>query len=271
MVLKSMDRLLSKCATSILIDSHAQMEFLLRQNVVKPAKASVLANGSIQGVDTNRFQPRQDVRDATRANLHIPPEATVFAYVGRLKRDKGVLDLAVAFSQLCAVEKGAYLVVVGHDEENLSPEIESLCSGCAGMIRIVGPTSDPEDYLAAADVLCLPSYREGFPCVVIEAAACEVPTLASRIYGISDTMREDVTGLFHKAGDIKDLVSGMLLMAQDRERRIQMGKRARARAIADFSREKVIAALLQYYQRELSHQQWDDRVRFPSSHFDKRK
>jgi len=250
-VLKTMDRLLAACATHILVDSHSQMEFLLRERVISKRKTSVLGSGSISGVDTDRFQPRQDVRDRMRAKLEIPMGATVFVYIGRLKRDKGILDLATAFSQLSQSYANAYLIVVGPDEENLRLEIESRCATYAESVRIVSQTSTLEDYMASADVLCLPSYREGFGSVIIEAAACGVPALASRIYGITDAIREGETGIFHRAGDVGDLLSGMQLLARDQAKRIEMGKSARARAEADFCSKNVTAALLEYYRRRL--------------------
>lgn len=250
-LLKSMDRLLSACATNILVDSRAQMEYLLRHKVIDGGKASVLADGSLKGVDINRFQPRQEVREALRAKLAIPQEAIVFIFVGRLKRDKGVLDLAMAFSRVCQMRLDAYLIVVGVDEENLKPQIESRCNDCLERMLIVGPSSTPEDFITCADILCLPSYREGFSNVVLEAAACEVPTLASKIYGTVDTIHDGVTGMFHAAGDVDDLVAGMLELAQNPAKRIEMGQRARARAVAAYSSERVTAELLNYYAQEL--------------------
>jgi glycosyltransferase involved in cell wall biosynthesis len=251
LVLKSMDRLLAVCATHVLVDSHSQMEFLLHEGVVKGRKTSVLGSGSISGVDTERFQPRQDLRDQIRSALNIPHGAFVFLFVGRLKKDKGVLDLATAFSSLCAAYANAYLVIVGTDEEHLSPKIESLCVTCTERLRFVGRSSIPENYMASADVLCLPSYREGFGTVVIEAAACEVPALASRIYGVTDAIREGETGAFHRPSDVGDLAAEMLRIAKDRGRCIAMGKMARTRAKAEFSNERVTGDLLQYYQCQL--------------------
>jgi glycosyltransferase involved in cell wall biosynthesis len=250
-VLKFLDKLLVACATHILVDSHSQLEFLLREGVVTIDKASVLGSGSISGVDTERFQPRPEVHDRIRKALKIPHEAFVFLFVGRLKKDKGVLDLATAFSSVCKSYANAYLAIVGADEEQLSPEIASRCGPCSDRLRIQGRKTTPEDYMASADILCLPSYREGFGSVVIEAAACEVPALASRIYGITDAIREGETGVFHRPGDVEDLTAVMLRMAQDKQQCIAMGKMARARVKTEFSIERVTADLLQYYEHQL--------------------
>jgi glycosyltransferase involved in cell wall biosynthesis len=251
MLLKNLDRLLVACATHVLVDSHSQKEFLLRERVVTPGKASVLAEGSISGVDTTRFRPDLLVRKKVRSSLNIPQDATVFVYVGRLKRDKGVLDLAAAFLQLCRANTNAYLLVVGPDEENLRPQIESRCDSCIGRLRFVDWTRTPEQYMASADVLCLPSYREGFGSVVIEAAACEVPSLASRIYGVTDAVVEGVTGVLHEPGNVEDLACGMARVVENPARWAAMGRAARVRAEKQFAADTLTAAVLQYYRNVL--------------------
>jgi len=251
MLLKNLDRLLVACATHVLVDSHSQKEFLPRERVVTPRKASVLAEGSISGADTTRFRPDLLLRKKVRSSLNITQDATVFVYVGRLKRDKGVLDLAAAFSQLCRANTNAYLLVVGPDEENLRPQIESRCDSCIGRLRFVDWTQTPEQYMASADVLCLPSYREGFGSVVIEAAACEVPSLASRIYGVTDAAVEGVTGVLHEPGNVEDLACGMARAVENPARRAAMGRAARVRAQKQFAADTLTAAVLQYYRNVL--------------------
>jgi glycosyltransferase involved in cell wall biosynthesis len=246
-VFKSLDGLIGMCATHVLVDSRSQMEFLLRERVVPARKASVLGNGSISGVDTARFRPQAAARSRVRASLEIPSQATVFAYIGRLRKEKGVLDLAAAFARLCATHTDAYLMFVGADEESLTPEIRRLCASCAGRLRFTDHTPTPEDYMASADILCLPSYREGFGSVVIEAAACQVPSLASRIYGVTDAVIDQVTGILHEPGNIDDLANGMRRLMENPALRTSLGLRARTRAETEFAAEKVTAAMVEYY------------------------
>jgi glycosyltransferase involved in cell wall biosynthesis len=101
--------------------------------------------------------------------------------------------------------------------------------------------------MAAADVLCLPSYREGFGSVVIEAASVGIPAVGSNIYGVTDAIESGVTGLLHIAGDVADLHSKMKLMMDDQESRLRMGANARLRAGRRFSKELVTSALLEFY------------------------
>ena len=105
-----------------------------------------------------------------------------------------------------------------------------------------------EDYLAAADVLVLPSYREGFGTVVLEAAAVGLPTIASRIYGLTDAVQDQVTGLLFPVGDISALRSAMESMIADAPRRLEMGCAARQRALKEFSADAVSEAWLAEYR-----------------------
>jgi glycosyltransferase involved in cell wall biosynthesis len=121
LILKTADRVLARMATHVLVDSPSQRDFLVRASVVSAKKSRVLANGSICGVDTLRFRPDSELRKRTRQLLDIPEGAVVFLYVGRLKVDKGVLDLAHAFCRLGIDNGHAWLLVVGPDEEGLVP------------------------------------------------------------------------------------------------------------------------------------------------------
>jgi glycosyltransferase involved in cell wall biosynthesis len=204
--------------------------------------------GSISGVDISRFHPEPLARLRVRASLGIPSEATVFGYIGRLRKQKGVLDLAAAFARLCRTSGDAYLIVVGPDEENLRPKVRSLCMSCCDKLRFVDYTPAPEEYMVSADVLCLPSYREGFGSVIIEAAACGVPSLASRIYGVTDAVVERLTGVLHEPGNVDDLADGMRRLIDNPAWRSALGSGAHARAEAYFTAEKVTAAVLEYYR-----------------------
>jgi glycosyltransferase involved in cell wall biosynthesis len=117
--------------------------------------------------------------------------------------------------------------------------------------RFVGYTDRPEDFMAAADVFCLPSYREGFGMVIIEAAAAGIPAIGSRIYGVTDAIEENVTGLLHRAGDAGELAGRMASLAGDAVRRRAMGEAARERALRLFSREAVTQDWLGFYRQLL--------------------
>lgn len=245
--LKFMDRLIVFFATHILVDSKSQRDFLIKEGIVKPDKAKMIGHGSICGVDVKRFSFDNRVRDEIRKQLGIPISDFVFIFIGRLKRDKGILDLIKAFSSIKEKYRNTHLLVVGPDEEGIkdssldkTPYIES--------IHFVGITKEPEKYMSAADCLCLPSYREGFGLVVLEAAACGIPAIGSRIYGVTDAIEEGVTGLLHEPGNVDELIMHMEWILTHGEERSSMGKKARERAVYLFSREQMVEKFKSFYK-----------------------
>jgi len=253
-LLKTADRLISFSATRVLADSFSQRDFLVAQGIADSAKIDVLGQGSVSGVDARRFRPDAAMRKQLRAELEIPETATVFLYLGRLKRDKGVLDLAQAFGLCSSEDSMSWLLLVGPDEDGLLPEVEQACAACRSRLHVVGFSAIPERYLAGSDVLCLPSYREGFGVVIIEAAAAGLPAIGSKIYGITDAIVEGETGLLFEAGNVQQLALNMRTLASDASLRRLMGHRARERALRDFPQEKLTAALLAYYRQLLVRQ-----------------
>jgi glycosyltransferase involved in cell wall biosynthesis len=202
----------------------------------------------VSGVDIRRFRPDTAARAALRAELGIDPDARVVLYLGRVTRDKGVLDLARAFARLPA---DAVLLVAGPDEEGLTARMLELSGPGASRVRFAGYTAQPERFLAASDVLCLPSYREGFGSVVIEAAATSVPAVASRIYGVTDAMVHGETGLLFTAGDCDELAARLAAILADDSLRTRLGAEARRRAIEHFSQERLTDELAVFYERIL--------------------
>lgn len=250
--LKSADRLIARLATGVLVDSASQRAFLIAEGIVAASESRVLSQGSICGVDTARFRPDAAARERVRHRHGIPADAVVFLYLGRINRDKGLLDLAHAFAEAGARHPDAHLILVGPDEGNLHAELARAAAACAGRLHSAGLTDRTQEYFAAADVFCLPSYREGFGTTIIEAAAAGVPAIGSRIYGISDAIAEDETGLLFDAGDVQQLARCMQTLAGDASLRARMGKKARERAGSDFSAAVVTAALIEYYEKLLA-------------------
>lgn len=252
LLLKSLDRLIARLDTHVLVDSASQRDFLRREGVLGPKQGIVIAKGSVAGVDPARFRPDAAARVCVRLELDIPLDAIVFLFVGRLTRDKGVLDLARAFAVVAAARHDVYLILLGPDEQNLRAEIEAASGGHADRLRLTGYSAAPERCMAAADVFCLPSHREGFGSVVIEAAAAGVPAIGSRVYGVLDAIEDGSTGLLAAAGSVRELAAAMDRLAADPQLRGAMASAARARALADYSHDAVTAGLVDFYQRALT-------------------
>lgn len=244
---KAADRCVAACATHLLADSPSQREFLIAQGIVSADRIRVLGAGSICGVDTRRFRPDDSARAAVRRELALPHDAVVVLFLGRIKKEKGIPELAEAFSIIAGRHERAHLLLVGPDEEGLWPEVERICGNHWRRVRMQGYTFEPERYVAAADVLVLPSHREGFGSVIIEAAAGGIPAVASRIYGITDALVDGETGLLHAPGDPQDLAAQLERLLTDTEMRTQLGGQARARALRDFPQERLTRLLADFY------------------------
>jgi len=249
LLLKSLDKLMALCATHLLVVSRSEADFLSEQKIVAITEMEMLANGSICGVDLARFKPDSSWRAEVRKELSIGIDSRVIIFVGRFTVDKGILDLANAFSRAVVHHTDCYLLFVGPDEEAMRPVIERICASHRDRLRFVGHTKDPERYMAASDILCLPSYREGFGLVLIEAAAAGLPTIGSRIYGIRDAIIDQSTGLLFEPGDVSDLTTKLETLLNDRGLADKLGSSGRMRAVSDFSHVLLEAEMLAFYKR----------------------
>ena len=246
-LLKSIDRLIHKLTTVSLVDSASQREFLIAEGIATPPAISVLASGSVCGVDTARFRPDPVARATVRDRLHIPLTDILLLFVGRVTHDKGVLDLAAAFGTVADERSDVHLLIAGPDESRLRARLAAVCVRHATRLHVLDFVERPENVMAAADVLCLPSYREGFGSVVIEAAACGVPAVASRIYGVVDAVDAGRTGLLHAAGHVGELTDLLRLVVSNDDLRRTLGDAARARAVSEFAVERLTGALSSFY------------------------
>lgn len=246
-VLKQVDRLLAGLAERVLVDSPSQRDFLIVEGVVDAEKSEVIGNGSICGVDGTRFRSDLQVRCSLRAELGIPETAQVLLFLGRLNRDKGIADLAMAFASVARQFPEAWLLLVGPDEECMMNQVCATCAAVAGRIRYVEYTPVPEQFMAAADIFCLPSYREGFGMAVIEAAAVGLPAVASRIYGLTDAVVDGETGLLHPPGDVPALAEALTKLLTDATVRMRMGEAARVRALTEFPQQRLTQGLMAFY------------------------
>lgn len=247
-ILKNIDRLIAHCATHVLVDGVSQLNFLWKQNVVNK-EAKVLGKGSICGVSLTRFTPTIEIRKKRRFDLGINKDEWVFMFLGRLNKDKGVIDLINAFIQLNQAENSCSLYLVGHDEE----EIESRYSTLSNKIHFIPFDQKPETLLQACDTFCLPSYREGFGLSVIEASALEKPIICSDAYGLADTIIDHQTGLRHRMGDVHDLQQQLSYAIHHPEKMNAMGRAGREYVKERFSEEYLLTEWEKFYSENLGY------------------
>lgn len=250
-VLKSFDWLIAKLNTHILVDGKSQRDFLVSEGVVGPSKAQVIGDGSICGVNLERFEPSSETRAAARRELNIPDDSVVFVLMGRMNHDKGLFDLLPAFDRLASENKNVFLLLFGRDEENVAATFGNYSHLTKDNFLYYGMTSEPQRMMQAGDVFVLPSYREGFGSSVIEAACLGLPTITSDAYGVLDASVPEVTGLQCKVGNVESLYEGMKKMADDADMRKSFGAAGRQRVIDKFSGSVVVNNWIHYYKELL--------------------
>ena len=251
-ILMFCDRVIARLNTHCYADSASQRDFLISSGIIKAEKISVIGAGSLAGIDLERFNPRRysaSELQALRHDLNIPSTAKILLFVGRITPDKGICELISAFSDIVKTNDEVFLVLVGPFESDGESVVNQVGPGVLSKIKTVGFSSEPEKYMALADVLCLPSYREGFGTVVIEAAAMGTPAIGTDIYGLSDAIVNGETGVLVPVRDTASLKASILAVLDDPERLSAMGVAARDRAIRDFGSKAYSELLIEEYKR----------------------
>lgn len=249
-ILKFIDKLIINLSSKVLIDSPSQKEFLIKQKILNKKKnySFVLGEGSISGVDISRFKQNIDLKIKFYSKNNINDNFFSILFLGRLNKDKGISDLIEAYIKLRIKKLDINLIIVGTDEENLLNDIATKLKNFSKNVYIFTHTEEPENFYPLADLFIMPSHREGFGTSVIEAASCGVPTIASKIYGLSDAIVDGQTGLLFEKENINDLTSKIEFLYNNRKILDKYSKNARKRAIECFSQDKIVQELIIFYK-----------------------
>lgn len=251
-LLKAMDRLIVRRDNHILVDGESQRQYLIKNKILKETNSQVLGAGSICGVDTERFNPTQQEREKQRNALGLSDDKIVFAFMGRLNRDKGVYELFQAFNDILLSCPNAYLIMFGRDEGNCLEHLKEYPNIKENTnFKYCGLTNTPQLSLQAADVFVLPTYREGFGMSIIEASCLELPVICSDAYGVADTIVDNETGVRCKVADIPSLVEAMKFMYNNPQERKRMGENGRRRVLEKFAASKIVQAWVDFYNEIL--------------------
>jgi glycosyltransferase involved in cell wall biosynthesis len=241
------ERIAAACAHRIVCVSESLRREFIAHGLTRAEKTVVLGHGSSNGIDPERMEQTSDVRaraEALRRQWGVPLDAPVIGFVGRFVRDKGFVELVDAFERVLTARPDAWLLLVG-DYESGDPVPHECVRRIAEHPRIIRPgfIRDLAPYFGAMSVLALPTYREGFPNVVLQAGAAELPVVAFRATGAVDAVEDGVTGTLVPLRDAAELAKALLLYLNDPGLRLRHGCAGRERVLRDFGREPIWAAM----------------------------
>lgn len=247
-LLLTMEKITCLCATKIIPEGEGVKRTLVRENITsKPLK--VILYGNINGVNVESYDRTIHVR-LLASKIREEGKFT-FCFVGRIVKDKGINELVLAFVRLTKVYPEVRLLLVGPFERDLDPvssEIEHIILDHSS-ISFVGFQQDIRPYLAASDALAFPSYREGFPNVVLQAGAMGLPSIVTDINGCNEIIEDGVNGVIVPPRDEEALYNAMKYFVEHRDTDVRaMAERARPIIVDRFEQHKVWEALLAEYQ-----------------------
>jgi glycosyltransferase involved in cell wall biosynthesis len=255
-LLRLTERAACRLAHRVLCVSRSVRQEAVRAGLCPPSKITVLAEGSGNGVDAaGRFDPRSlepGTRERTRVRLGIPQEARVVGFVGRMVRDKGIVEAVEAWRILRERHPDLRFLLVGPFEaRDPVPRATRRVLEEDPRVILAGTDWNTPPLYAAMDVVVLPTHREGFPNVPLEAAAMELPVVATRVPGCVDAVDDGRTGTLVPSGDHRALARALHRYLVDPGRRRRHGAAGRARVLDRFRPEAVWAALHAEYLRLL--------------------
>lgn len=246
------ERVSCALADQVVCVSRSLRDVAIEEGLCRPDRIVVLANGSGQGVNAaGRFNPDRvgaETRHVARASLDIPSNVPVLGFVGRLVRDKGIVELFEAWRWLRDHWPDLHLLLVGPVESGdpvPARVLESLRED--PRVRIAGPRRDMPAMYAAMDIVVLPSYREGFPNSPLEAAAMGLPVIATRIPGCVDAVVDGETGSLIPVRDAHALAAAVHRYLGDESLRRQHGRNGRERVLRDFRPETIWSEVYRVY------------------------
>ncbi|MGB3343717.1 MAG: glycosyltransferase family 4 protein [Aequorivita sp.] len=259
-LLDFVEKLTYRFATKVYPNSKGLYDFIVTEKLAKPEKLKIIGQGSSNGIDTQYFNPTlfASTRNTLRKDLNIPPDSFVFVFVGRLVGDKGINELVAAFKRLDVEDerienREKRLLLVGPLETELDPLKAETLQAIENNPNIisVGYQQDVRPYFAAADALAFPSYREGFPNVVMQAGAMELPSIVTDINGCNEIIIPNVNGLIIPPKNTEALAEAMQVLLNDPKLYQRLKSNARTQITTRFERQQVWDALLEEYQELL--------------------
>ncbi len=252
-VLNFVEKLTYKCSTRVYPNSYGLKKIILKNRFTSENKLKVIGNGSSNGIDTSYFDPElfsiKDNEDL-KTNLGIKKTDFVFIFVGRIVSDKGINELIEAFDKMSLVEENIKLLLVGPFEDELDPlhKKTKVLINNNNKIILVGYQNDVRPYFSISNCLVFPSYREGFPNVVMQAGAMKLPSIVSDINGCNEIIENNINGLVIKLKCVSSIYNAMIKITSDKPLFNKLRLNSRDKIRIKYEREVYWGLLLNEYE-----------------------
>lgn len=246
-----------KLATKVYSNSNGLRDYILKEKYAKENKLCILGNGSSNGIDTQYFSRSHFSKEELaqkKIELNIPQEDFVFVFVGRIVGDKGINELVASFVKLQKENSNCTLLLVGPFEDDLDPLTIKTKESILNNQNIIstGYQEDVRIFYAISNVLVFPSYREGFPNVVMQAGAMELPCIVSNINGCNEIIENNINGLLVSVKSIDELYTAMKLILSNIEIQNKLRSSSRNMIMDRFERKEIWSLLLKEYKKLIS-------------------
>lgn len=251
-ILNVVEKFTYKNATVVLPNSNGLYNIIIEKKLAKPEKLKVIGNGSSNGINTTHFNSinisDEDKRNL-RGSLNYSDDDIIFIFIGRLVKDKGTNELIQAFCELNGANNKCKLLLVGLYEQHMDPLNKNTSDLIESndAINFVGRQADVRPYLAISNVLTFPSYREGFPNVVLEAGAMGLPSIVTNINGCNEIIEDQFNGLIIPVRDVESLLTAMKFMINNPDKRKRMASNARTKIVSNYEQDYVWNEILKLY------------------------
>lgn len=253
-ILTAVERLTYSCATKVYPNSKGLQQIILQGKFCSASKLNVIGEGSSNGIDTEHFSRKSISKaeiESLKAKLNITQDDFVFVFVGRIVGDKGINELVNAFDKISSETSNVKLLLVGPYEEDLDPLSELTLKRIRENENIlsVGYQQEVRLFLAVSHCLVFPSYREGFPNVVMQAGAMELPGIVTDINGCNEIISHKKNGLIVPVKSAEALYLALHRILSDKELYLRLQQHAREAITSRFEQNVIWEALLAEYQK----------------------
>jgi len=256
-ILKLTEKTTYKYCTMVYSNSYKMAEYLIKNSLIKKDHIQVIGNGSTNGIDLNYYDPATvSFKEASelKVSLGIEEKDFVFIFIGRMVKDKGITELILSFIELCNSVDNARLILLGNYELNLDPIEEETINYIKTNKNIIycGYQTDIRPYLAISNALVLPSYREGFPNVVLQAGAFNLPSIVSNINGCNEIITNNFNGILVEAKNIKELTRSMTKLLHDKSLYLKLAGNCRVNIETKYDQKVLWSEISKEYNHYIN-------------------